>query len=126
MIGTNNFSEESDPKLLCTCGHKDCDNRAVNQVALNKLQMIRDDINQPMIITSGGRCSNHPNEVNKTKPGDHQKCMAVDVLYKTEVQRNKLMVLAGRHGATRVAAGKGFVHIAWTHTYDRSVPSWTY
>ena len=130
MIKTKNFNPKTDPKLLCTCGHPKCDRRSVDQHTLNNAQLIRDDIDLPMLITSGGRCAYHPNEVNKSKPGDHQKCKGIDVRYKTVVERNKLMALAGRHGATRVAEGTingiSFVHMAWSDTGDRSVPSWTY
>lgn len=126
MIKTENFNPKTDPKLLCTCGHKNCDKRSVSQFALDRIQAIRNDLVRPMVITSGGRCPNHPNEVNKNKPGDHQKCTAVDVFYGSVLERNKLMVLAGRYGATRVAAGKNFVHMAWTKTADHSVPTWEY
>ncbi len=126
MIQTKNFNPNTDKKLLCTCGHAECDKRSVNQETLDAIQRVRSDYGRPMNITSGGRCSNHPNEVHKSKPGDHQKCFAVDVAYKTTLERNKLMVLAGRHGATRVAFGKSFVHMAWTPTSDKSVPTWEY
>ena len=126
MITTKNFNPNSDPKLLCTCGHPDCDKRSVNQFTLNQVQRVREDRGVPMIITSGGRCPNHPNEITKEAPGDHQKQYAVDVHYDNIIERNKLMVLAGRHGATRVAYGETFVHMAWTPTRDRSVPSWEY
>lgn len=125
-MATKNFSPETDPKLLCTCGHPDCDQRSVNKFTLSKVQLIRNDIGEPMLITSGGRCPNHPNEVSKAVPGDHQRCYGVDVFYRDELHRNKLMVLAGRHGATRVAVGGSFVHMAWTPTDDRSVPTWSY
>ena len=126
MIQAKNFNPVSDVKLLCTCGHPDCDKRSVNQFTLNQVQLVREDYGQPMKITSGGRCPNHPNELTKKRPGDHQKQYAVDVYYETVLERNKLMVLAGRHGATRVAADKNFVHIAWTPTEDKSVPTWEY
>ena len=126
MIYTKNFNPEDDIKLLCTCGHPDCDKRSVNQFTLDHVQRVRDDYGQPMVITSAGRCPNHPNEVTKDAPGDHQKQYAVDVHYGNILERNKLMVLAGRHGATRVAYGKTFVHMAWTPTRDRSVPTWEY
>ena len=126
MIKTKNFNPKTDPKLKCTCGHPNCDQRSVDQATLDQVQRVRDDLGRPMVITSGGRCPHHPDEVAKRKPGDHQQQKAVDVAYKTELERNKLMVLAGRHGATRVAAGKTFVHMAWTETSDRSVPTWTY
>lgn len=128
MIKTKNFSLETDPKLACTCGHPDCDQRAIDQWVLDKLQLMRDDLNDVMVITSGGRCPNHPNERSKSKPGDHQLCVAVDVRCRSKSKETKLKVLAGRHGATRVAGGAycGFVHIAWTETDRKDVPTWVY
>ena len=40
----------------------------------------------------------------------------------------KLKVIAGRHGATRVAgsAEDGFIHIAFTPTTRTDVPTWLY
>ncbi len=128
MIKTNNFNPKSDKKLICTCGHKDCDRRSVDQETLDNVQLIRDDVNSPMVITSGGRCSNHPNEVKKDKAGDHQLRKAVDVRCDNSVMETKLKVLAGRHGATRVAGGTycGFIHMAWTETERKDVPTWNY
>ncbi len=128
MISTKNFNPIADPKLLCTCGHKDCDLRSVDQESLDKLQLIRDDYGSPLVITSGGRCSNHPNEVKKDKAGDHQLCKAVDIRCDNVVIETKLKVLAGRHGVTRVAGGAycGFIHIAWTETDRKDVPTWSY
>lgn len=128
VIKTKNFNPASDQKLLCTCGHPDCDHRSVDQDTLNKVQLIRDDFGRPMTITSGGRCPNHPDELIKTAPGDHQLCKAVDVECTTKTDETKLKVLAGRHGATRVAGGAycGFVHLAWTETERKDVPTWSY
>lgn len=128
MIRSNNFNPNTDPKLLCTCGHSKCDRRSVDQESLNSLQAIRDDYGKPMIITSGGRCPYHPNELSKSSPGDHQKCKAVDVECNSRTDETKLKVLAGRHGATRVAGSweDGFIHIAWTETERKDVPTWEY
>ena len=126
MVSTENFCPETDSKLCCTCGHNDCDKRSVNQETLDCIQKVRDDYGKAMIITSGGRCPYHKSEIAKKNPGDHQQGYAVDVLAESQIEINKLMVLAGRHGATRVAAGDDFVHMAWTPTEDRSVPTWTY
>jgi len=123
---TKNFNINTDPKIACTCGHPECDERQVLGWVMEHVQRVRDDYGRPMTITSGGRCSNHPNERHKAKAGDHQRCMAVDVYYTTVLERNKLMVLAGRYGATRVAFGDNFVHMAWTPTKDKSVPTWEY
>ena len=128
MIFTNNFHPDRDKKLLCTCGHELCDQRSVSQAALDKVQLIRRDIKQPMTITSGGRCQYHLDELTKSSPGDHQLQEAVDVACSTIGYETKLKVLAGRHGATRVAGGAycGFVHIAFTQTDRTDVPTWSY
>ena len=125
MISTTNFNPGTDPKLLCTCGHDKCDHRSVKQWVLDRVQQVRDDYG-PMTITSGGRCQYHPNEIHRVAPADHQKCIVVDVAYETEQQRNQLMVLAGRHGATAVAAGKNFVHMAWRDVDSKRVRTWVY
>lgn len=125
---TRNFSPSGDPKLLCTCGNPSCDRRSVDQETLDSLQLVRDDLGQPMTVTSGGRCPYHPNEAAKSKPGDHQKRKAVDIECTDRDHETKLKVLAGRHGATRVAGGAycGFVHMAWTETGRSDVPTWGY
>ena len=126
MVQTKNFNPKTDRKLLCTCGHTECSQVSVSQFVLDRVQLIRDDYGRSMTVRSGGRCPNHPDELRKSKPGDHQKLYAVDIAYNGELERNKLMVLAGRHGATRIAAGRTFVHMAWTPTSDKSVPTWSY
>lgn len=128
MISTKNFHPDTDKKLKCTCGHPDCDQRSIDQSSLNNLQKIRDDLGHPITVTSAGRCSYHPNEIKKSAPGDHQKRKAADVKCDNEQLETKLKVLAGRHGATRVAGGSycGFVHIAWTETERTDVPTWDY
>jgi len=127
-IKTQNFNPVDDIKLLCTCGNVDCDQRSVDQQTMDKVQRVRTDLGQPVIITSGGRCPNHPNELTKSAPGDHQKQKAVDVRCDSSDHETKLKVLAGRHGATRVAGGSycGFVHMAWTETERTDVPTWSY
>lgn len=128
MISTTNFHPSTDPKLLCTCGHPDCDKRSVDQESLDKVQLIRDDYGRPMTVNSGGRCPHHPNEAFKSYPGDHQLCKGIDIACDSKEDETKLKVLAGRHGATRVAGGAycGFVHIAFTSTKRKDVPTWSY
>jgi uncharacterized protein YcbK (DUF882 family) len=126
MASTANFHPSTDPKLLCTCGHPKCDKRSVKQSVLDRVQYIREDADRPLTITSGGRCPYHPNEVHRSKPADHQNCVAVDIAYKNVLERNELMVLAGRYGANAVAAGKSFVHIGWREDIGSRIATWEY
>lgn len=127
-VRTKNFNPEVDKKMLCTCGNEDCTKVSVNQFTADKLQLIREDFGKPMNLTSGGRCKLHKNERAKEKPGDHALGYAVDIACNNTQDETKLKVLAGRHGATRVAGGAycGFVHLAWTPTERKDVPTWSY
>jgi uncharacterized protein YcbK (DUF882 family) len=127
MIKTKNFNTKTD-NLTCSCGHVDCDKRSVDQETLDNVQLIRDDFGAPLKVTSGGRCPLHPDELKKAQAGDHQLCKAVDIKCDNLYLETKLKVLAGRHGATRVAGGAycGFVHMAWTETDRKDVPTWSY
>ena len=124
-VQTKNFNPSTDVKLRCTCGHKLCDRRSVTQDTLDNVQLVRDDYGKAMVVTSGGRCPYHPNERGRTDT-DHQNCVVVDVAYKTALERNQLMVLAGRHGATAVAVHEGFIHMAWRVVPDGRVRTWEY
>ena len=55
-IKTDHFNPNTDPKLLCTCGHKDCDKRSVKLNTLRRLEEVRILANRPLTVTSGGRC----------------------------------------------------------------------
>lgn len=126
MLGTKNFTIETDSMIMCRCGHELCEQTTINQFTLERLQMMRDDLGAPMIITSGGRCPHHPAERGKKGAGDHQLGWGVDLQCKSQLEANKLLVLAGRYGATRAALGQGFIHLAWTPTTRRDVPTWSY
>lgn len=127
MGATRNFNPAIDKKLTCTCGLASCDKRTVSQATLDRLQSMRDDLGASIIITSGARCPNHPNELGR-KGTDHQSCDAVDIAISNEQQLTKILVLAGRYGATRCAYDlkRGFVHISFVDTERRDVPTWSY
>ena len=50
------------------------------------------------------------------------------IAYKTTAEASELCALAGRHGATAVAIGKGFVHCAWRDIPDgdKRIRTWSY
>lgn len=126
IIKTKNFNPETDVKLRCTCGHPKCDRRSVDQETLDRGQRVRDDVGA-LVVTSGGRCPYHPDEIHKDKGGDHQKCKGLDVRYYSIVQRNKIMVSAGRHGFNAVAFGDTFVHLGHRPELpEGAVVSWEY
>ena len=46
---------------------------------LDAIQRARDSCGFPFIVSSGYRCPNHPKESEKTKPGAHNRGVAVDI-----------------------------------------------
>lgn len=112
MIKTKNFNPETDPKLLCDCGHEDCDRRSVNQESCDRLQIVRDDIMRGMVVTSGGRCPNHPDEIHKSKPADHQLCRGIDIAANGAAERGELIVAGLIAGFNAIGVGKTFIHLA--------------
>ena len=110
-IKTENFNPETDPKLLCTCGDSECDKRSVKQNVLHRLQRVRDQVGRPLYITSGGRCSNHPNEKHRAIPADHQKGQAVDVRVNNGLERAELVSIGLQCGFNAIGVAKTFVHL---------------
>ena len=80
---------------------------------LDKVQLIRDDAKRGLVITSGGRCPNHPDEIKRTKPADHQNCVAVDIRVYGGIERMELVRLGLKHGANAIGVAKTFVHLGW-------------
>lgn len=125
MIKTKDFNPDVDTKLLCTCGHSECDKRSVQQWVLDKVQLIRGSADRPLRITSGGRCPNHPSEVHREKPADHQKCQAVDIAVYNAEQRSEIVLLAVTVGANAIGVANGFVHVGFRNDTNKHV-MWVY
>lgn len=127
MYSTKNFNVATDPKLACTCGNVGCDKRMVNPEEMDMLQLVRDWLGTPMILSSGGRCPLHPDEVHRDKPADHQKCRGIDVKYKTVVERNLIVMYGVQAGFNAIAYGKGFVHLGHRPELPKGkLVTWTY
>ena len=124
MVYTKNFHPDSDPKLLCTCGHVDCDKRSVSQFVLDKVQELRSEINRPLTVTSGGRCPNHSNEIHRTTPADHQKGLAVDIAVSGGFERAEIVQFALVLGFNAIGVAKTFVHLGYR--VNQPLVMWTY
>ena len=126
MIATKNFNPDTDRLLLCSCGHPDCDRRSVSQEHLNRVQVVRDVTGLPMIVTSGGRCPNHPDELHRTKPADHQNCNAVDVAVDGWTRGN-VIAAAIDAGCNAIGVADTFVHLGFRDDLPEGhVTMWVY
>ena len=110
MIKTTNFNPETDPKLLCTCGHPECDQRSVGQDHLDRVQKVRVIVNHSLTVNSGGRCPHHPDEISRDTPADHQKMSGLDVAVNGSTRGN--IISAGIDaGCNAIGVAKTFVHL---------------
>ena len=90
--------------------------------ALDKLQAIRDEYGQPMVITSAFRCREHPSEAKKKFPGMHNAGIAFDVAIPWGGARARFIAIAMKHGVMGIGIANSFVHIDFRPTHM----SWTY
>jgi len=66
---------------------------------MHKLDIIREEVGVPFIITSGYRDKTHPIEAKKKTPGAHASGKAVDILIRGK-DALKLIEVALKHGIT--------------------------
>ena len=92
------------------------------------LQPVRIDYGLPMIVTSGGRCSYHPNEVHRDEPADHQKCLGVDIKITGLIMAMKLVAIASKYGfnAFGINLKLGFIHLGYRPEQHSKISVWTY
>ncbi len=121
-----NFSRE---ELQCKYT-KECD---MHPVMMDLLQSIRDELEQPIFLSSGFRSVKHPVEQEKDKPGEHTLGMAVDILC-YGARALQIIKLAQARDIKRIGVHqKGnpngrFVHIGIADRYNLAFPVaiWTY
>lgn len=121
---TKNFNVKTDPKLICGCGHYDCDRRSVKQPVLNRVQRVRNDAMRALTITSGGRCQYHPDELHRTTPADHQLRIAVDIAVSGGLERGQIVKLGLKYGFNAIGVAKTFVHLGYRE--GEPLVIWTY
>lgn len=95
-------------ELMCKCG---CEQLELDTNLLNKLQLLRDLCGFPLVITSGYRCSKHPDEVKKQQPGMHNKGLAVDIAKPVGERAYTLLKLAIQLGFTGIGVSNRFIHL---------------
>ena len=58
---------------------KHCGKNEIEYDLIDKLQLLREDLGFPFVISSGYRCNEHPIEERKSRPGTHAEGIAVDI-----------------------------------------------
>lgn len=113
-------------ELRCQCVKCNGDvPHKIPQSEVDRLQAVRDDYGLPMILTSAYRCAEHPIEVKKVKPGQHNKA-AFDVAVPWGQSRMRLMKIALHHGFTAFGFAISFLHMDSRPMDDGEITSWGY
>lgn len=117
-----NFFSESE----LACRH--CGEYQFDPHFLNLLNQIRAACDFPLIVSSGYRCLEHPEELVKTRPGAHTRGLAVDLAVGYD-QAFWVVYHAMAHGIERIGVSQQgasrFVHL----DIDKTLPSpriWSY
>ena len=104
-----NFTKQ---ELQCSCCGKTNPNSEFIEL-MNRIQLLRDLVGFSLPISSGYRCSKHPIEAKKTRPGMHQ-IAAVDIAV-SRAQAHKVIKVAYDLGFTGIGVNqkgdKRFVHL---------------
>lgn len=87
MMLSKNFSKQ---ELECKCG---C-GMLPTQDAINMLQVLRDRIGKPLIITSAARCAKHNQAIKGSKNSQHVQGLAFDIHCVSSTERHNLIVQA--------------------------------
>lgn len=94
------------------CQH--CGNEGIKSSFTEKLDAIREECGFPFLISSGYRCSEHPIEAKKEKPGAHSTGHAADIAVTGE-QAIRVLEIAIKHGIKRIGVnqkgGGRFIHL---------------
>lgn len=105
-------------EFACRCG---CGRNEIPDDFIHDMDDLREACGFPLVINSGWRCENHPKELAKDRPGQHNRA-AADVRAVNGHQLYIIQENAYALGFRGVAAGKGFVHIDTRSTKT----SWVY
>jgi len=83
----------------------------MNMETVMKLDGMRMELCDPIIITSARRCRYWNEKSNGADNSQHLAGKAVDIKTKGGVHTARLISLAIKHGFTAIGVSKGFIHI---------------
>lgn len=106
---TKNFSAH---EFLCKCPNPDCEGKDTKRIPLEevqRLQRVRDDVDEPIVVRSGLRCVFWNKNEGGKADSSHLK-WALDLGCATNRLRYKLVVAALKE-YNRIGLGSSFIHV---------------
>lgn len=111
----------------CHCDNASCNETKVDGSLLELIQLLRNKVSRPLIITSGFRCEKHQQDLRnsgmETAKGvsSHELGKAVD-LRCTTLSTEDLAKAAEEVGFTNIGVARNFIHL----DVREGVRKWTY
>lgn len=109
--GSKHFSRS---ELQCSC----CGKSSMEAEFLERLEMLREVIARPLIVSSGYRCADYNEKISKSgRTGPHTTGRAVDLLVSGEGAFQVVQVATGLAGFTGIGVkqkgdwGSRFIHL---------------
>lgn len=107
----------------CRCARPDCDApRELDPLLAERLDMLRDSLGRPIVLTSGIRCAVHNAAVGGAPSSRHVLGQAVDIACRSDAERYELLA----HVLIRPVRLFPFIELAPRHVHldidDRGVP----
>ncbi|MBF0568278.1 MAG: peptidase M15 [Nitrospirae bacterium] len=118
MITSKHFKQED---FTCPCG---CGLNNISQELVDRLDKLRDDVQMPLVITSGTRCTKHNEAVGGEADSAHLKGLAADIAIDSSAKRQKVLKHALEH-LTRIGVGEKLIHLDIDKTKPQDV-LWLY
>lgn len=117
----------STKELSCQCTHSDCIEQRISESLIDKLEMIRLDIAEPLIITSAYRCTKHQEDIRNSgvstvvaKKSTHELGDAVDCRPKSGMRPGFEITCSQEF--TSIGRATNFLHLDLRSGYRR----WNY
>lgn len=99
-------------ELECRCTRLDCDAPEMNDVFMEKLNLLRELWGRPLIVLSAVRCVEHNREVHGAEKSWHLTGQAVDLKIGSTVEGKLIGQLAERIGFGGIGIyKKGWIHV---------------
>lgn len=117
----------STAEFVCHCNYEDCVDQKISKELVTKLEQIRNEVAQPLIISSAYRCSKHQNKLREDgvntvvaqKISQHELGKAVDAVPKD--RKNVLgsfLTICEKH-FTAIGTSEQFLHLDLRKQYIR-------
>jgi hypothetical protein len=109
----------STKEMNCHCKYETCKEQRISKELIQRIENIRVEVNQPLIVTSAFRCKEHQNYIRNSgqstvvakKQSQHELGNAVDILPKDEKDiRGKFLEICKKQFTT-IGLSDKFLHV---------------